>query len=89
MNEERQAVGLNLSSNQLHHIWMVKSFMEERDAKYRSKLWATNQNTASFQTEAVANTAHLDMFKDVDVTISSSAHSSRKKGRSVTITVFF
>jgi len=29
MTEERQA-GLNLSSNQLHHIWMVKSFMGER-----------------------------------------------------------
>lgn len=39
-------------------------------------------NTASFQTEAVADTAHLDMFADADITISPSAHPSREKGTS-------
>lgn len=59
--------------------------MEERRRPAALQSFRPRANTASFQTEAVADTAHLDMFADADITISPSAHSSREKGTSSTV----
>lgn len=64
---------------------MVRAPWKKRDTKLHFKASGHNQNTASLQTEAVVNTALLDMFKDADITISSSAHSCSKEERSSTV----
>lgn len=58
--------------------------MEER--RYPVALQASdhNQTQHHFKQRQLPNTAHLDMLKDADVNIEPSAHSFRKKGRSVT-----